>query len=167
MTTSLRSMLFACAIIALAPTTAASEDLYYGGYDGVWRGKLKISMLDLKSGAPQPDPSDLEFELQIRGNVVHVFSGADHEEVKAGGFRIATHKTNAVIYTTDSANDVYDKTGVGGWVETWNFTATHKDTNTLYVSWVRAVNNYLRPPWRDRKGQPFVLSGFGELNRAR
>jgi hypothetical protein len=160
-------LLLSAALVLLSATFGYSEDLYYGGYDGMWQGSLKIHGLDLTTfDETQKSSSEMDFRLQIKGATVRVFTkGNDWDEVKNGQFRIVVHKTSAVVYAADSANDVYDKTGSGGWVESWNFSATHKDVDTIYVAWVRSVNNYLRPPWRERRGVPFFISGFGEMTR--
>lgn len=49
-------------------------------------------------------------------------------------------------------------------METWNYTLTHKDQKTLYVYFVRAVNNYLRS-YDEKMDARFYRSAFGELRR--
>jgi len=85
------------------------------------------------------------------------------KEVKPGAFRIATHKTNATVYALDSASDVYDTSGSGGWVESWTYSLTHKDTGSLYAGYWRAVSNYLKKP--DEKSARFLTAAFGELRK--
>jgi hypothetical protein len=161
-------ILLSMTIVFLSTDVGLSEDLYYGGFDGAWEGKLKARALDLPT-LDEKFATEFDLKLQIQDATVRVFAkpkGKDWEEAKKGEFRIAVHKTNAVIYASSSADDVYDKTGSGGWVETWNITATHKDANTLYVVWTRLVNNYMRPPWSEKIGASFLFSGFGEVVRS-
>jgi hypothetical protein len=161
-------VLFAAGFILIGAASGFCEDLYYGGYDGTWDGKLKIFGFDLVTHSEELNSADdLDVRLQIKGTSARVFIQDDGKwsEVKSRQFRIVVDKTNAVIFATDSSSDVYDKTGSGGWVETWSFTLTHKDAATLYVAWTRSVNNYLRPPWRDRRGVPHIHGGFGEISR--
>ncbi|MGH7982695.1 MAG: hypothetical protein ACREFF_06055 [Candidatus Udaeobacter sp.] len=157
--------LLSVALVFLNTAIASTEDLYYGGYDGTWEGKLQGYRIDLAT-FEQHSGGTMHVRLQIAGTQVRVFtkSGEDWSETKGKKFRMTIHKTNAVFYAIDSSSDVYDKTGSGGWVETWNFTATHKSVDTLYIAWIRSVNNYLRPPWQEKPGVPFMLSAFGEMS---
>ncbi len=63
-----------------------------------------------------------------------------------------------MVYATDSGDD---------WVEIWNFTLSQKNHESLYVYFVRSVNNVLLA--RDLKDpiqKPgFFISAFGELSR--
>ena len=114
------------------PTPEPLEDLYYGGFNGTWVGRLQ---------SITPDSSDypsvlnavngkwgLEIKIVVDNQDVKVFRrpSQDWNEAKAGEFTISTHKTNAVIFATNSSEDIYDETGYGGWVETWNITLSHK-----------------------------------------
>jgi len=146
-----------------------SQDLYLGGFNGTWEGTLARRKLDLKTFALQGDPSEWRLRLVISGTTARVFyfdkQTNEWSEIKSNEFRIATHKTNAIVYATDSAEDVMDRTGSGGWVETWNFTLTHKDKDTLNVSLTQAVNNYLEPLTKD--SARIIYTGFGEILRVR
>jgi hypothetical protein len=170
-------MLRVMKVVALAfllqmAATAASfgQDLYYGGFDGAWEGTLKYidpSAYDSLRGYNIPDGVGLR--IVISGNNASVFYKNEDgwSEVKPGLFHIVAHKTNAIVYAIESSRDVMDETGQGGWVETWNFTITHKDRSSLYVFFNRAVNNYLlasdfKDPVTGVPGRLFG-SAFGEL----
>ena len=157
---------FTAAFLIAGSAFASGEDLYYGGFDGTWQGGLKPFDPDLVSQWRNGDRSDINFRFQIKGSIARVFFQSDGAwiEAKNWQFRIAVHKTNAVIYAIDSSSDEYGKTDSGGWVETWNFTVTHKDENGLYATWTRCVNNYIRPPWGEQSGRAFCTSAFGEMS---
>jgi hypothetical protein len=111
-------ILLSMTIVFLCTGVGLSEDLYYGGFDGAWEGKLKARALDLPT-LDEKLATEFDFKLYIQDATVRVFAkpkGKDWEEAMKGEFRIAVHKTNAVIYASSSASDVYDKTGSGaGW----------------------------------------------------
>ncbi len=143
------------------------EALYMGGFNGTWVGKLTTidpAAYDDKIGSGTPGQAG-EFAIVVSGTSAKVYIRRQDawSEVKPGAFRVAAHKTTAVIYAIDSASDVFDKTGSGGWVETWNFTLTHKTTTVLYVARWRAVNNYLKKPSED--SARFFTASFGELQQ--
>ena len=146
----------------------SKQELYMGGFEGTWVGKLRqidASAYDANIGYGKAG-TESDVAIVVAGAAVKVMIRSDGKwsEVKPGAFRIAQHKTNATIYAIDSASDVYDTTGSGGWVESWTFTLTHKDAGTLYAGWWRAVSNYLRKP--DEKSARFFSSSFGELKKA-
>lgn len=161
------SAFLALLILSATAHEGRSQDLYFGGFNGTWQGKFKSSELDLKSFAPLSRSFDLQQAIQIKGTAVHVlnFSAKDRkwEEIKPNQFRIETHKTNAIVYAINSAADVMGSTNSGGWVETWNYTITHKDKDNLYVYFTRAVNNYLVPLGADNAR--FFYAGGGEFRR--
>jgi hypothetical protein len=70
------------------------------------------------------------------------FSIGKWREIKSEQFNFYRHNSKAVLYAIDSAADVYDKTGKGGWVEAWNFSLTHKDKKHLYAYFIKNVINY-------------------------
>jgi hypothetical protein len=156
----------ALSILVAGAHLASAQDLYYGGYTGTWQGKLKAADLAVLDALVGVGKGEAEIRLVIEGTNARVFvRGKDQwNEVKPGAFRAVVHKTNAVVYAIDSARDVEDKTGSGGWVETWNFTLTHKDKDSLYALVVRSVNNYLKPAGTD--GARFFVSVFGVMSRA-
>ena len=148
------------AVLALGIGASAGQD-YYGGFDGTWEGKLKQLV-------SYPDPKQvsqvdlLERRLIISGDSVRVYSRQDGKwlESKPGAYRIFTHKTNAVIFATNSD---------AGWVETHNYTITHKGRDDLYVYFVRSVNNFELPADHKNEngmdGRTFQAR-FGEMVRA-
>jgi hypothetical protein len=153
--------------VMLAGPAGARDEDYLGGFDGRWEGPLK-------SIAPQAyDPvhginltDDMALALSVKDEGVSVYTGnskGDWREVKGGRFQILTLKTNAAITAVDSSNEAPDKPG---WVETWNFSVTHKDQDHLLVVFTRMVNNYTKPD-EDHGSAPgrFIVLGFGELHR--
>jgi len=152
-----------------APSGGAPReaDLYMGGFDGTWVGKLRTiapAAYDAAAGSGK-EGEEFEYAIVAAGQAAKVYLRSDGKwrEVKPGIFRIAAHKTNATVIATDSARDVRDTTGNGGWVETWSFVLTHKTDATLYVVFWRAVNNYLKKP--DEKNARFFRGSFGEMQK--
>ena len=157
------------AFAALFPTApgAARAANFDPGFDGVWTGAIKI--IDTTLYNPTPLPADLktaveamnaEIAIEIKEGAAKVFIKTENgwDEVKRGSFDVVVHRMNAVVAAIDS-NIAKNKSS--GWVETWNFTLTHKDDKSLYAYWVRAVNNY-----HLAVGEPyarFVVSGVAEL----
>jgi hypothetical protein len=131
------------AILLLLPLPAiAADDPYYGGFDGRWEGTLRFVPAEAYDPEIGYATESARYAFAIKGDTVSVYSndGTGWEESMPGNFRIAMHKTNGVIFAHHSSID--DKSGkTYGWVETWNFTFTHKDENSLYVLFTRAVNN--------------------------
>ncbi len=138
-----------------------------GGFNGTWVGKLRIVDPAAVDGTVGSGTAGKEYEyaVVVAGASAKVYSRKDGswDEIKPGAFHVAAHKTNAIVYAIDSSTDVYDSSGSGGWVETWNFTVTHKNTTTLYAAWTRSVNNYLKKP-SDRAARFFVVA-FGEMHQ--
>lgn len=158
------SMLLVC--IAASIGVASAED-YATDFNGTWRGSFQKVDPNLQSNA-LPDvtnhPEYLEFAIEISESSTRVYIQWDNawQEIKPGSFGSLTHKTNAIIAATDSR---FSQDGKIGWVETWNFTITAKDSDSLYAYWVRAVNN---PHLVDGSSQDarFILSRFGTLQRS-
>ncbi len=120
--------------------------------DGTWEGTIKISN----------DPEDfLKLRLLIdrRSARVWTYVNEDWLEVKPGEFRIDRHKSNAVIFATDS-----DVDSDGSWVESWAIIATPRSTAELQVVWSRAVNNLALP--LDNKSSKFNTHAAGVLARS-
>ncbi|TVZ40866.1 hypothetical protein P886_0199 [Alteromonadaceae bacterium 2753L.S.0a.02] len=155
-------------VLSCCGTTAVKENnevLYLGGFDGVWDGYFNGNV-----GNEYPFSSSegkVVFRFEIAGSEAKVYAMRDgsYREVKPGKFKVIAHKTNAIIYAMDSAKDIYDETGYGGWVETWNFTLTHGTEGSLYGTFVRSVNNYLLPsaPVENETSGRFFYSYSGEL----
>ncbi len=136
-------------------------------FDGTWRGEFqKIEPLIHSSVLPDLTeiPKFIDFAIEISEDTTRVYMVSDGvwEEVKPGSFGSVTHKTNAVVAATDS---YFSENGQSGWVETWNFTLTMKDDDSLYAYWVRAVNN---PHLNDGSSPDarFMMSRFGTLQRS-
>lgn len=158
----------------------ADEDLYYGGFNGSWIGKLELQNPDSNNYPyvlyrfedKKKYTVGQELKIDINNENVRVFEkkGDQWDEVKTGQFNIYNHKTDAVIFAMTSSLDVYDKTGRGGWVETWNFVLSHKDKETIFIHFVRSVNNYLFPyNKKNEQGEyigRFLISSFGELKKS-
>lgn len=115
----------------------------------------------------------MHIRLVIQKNVAKVFLKypGKWREIMPGQFNSKSHKTNAIVYAFNSSGDMYDKTGKGGWVETWNFTLTHKDKEILYGYFIKSVNNYLLSyDSKDEKGTiigRFYRSAFGALKKVK
>ncbi|HET7084397.1 MAG TPA: hypothetical protein VFI23_06480 [Rhizomicrobium sp.] len=154
-------------LVMLASPAIAEELDYMGGYDGRWEGGLKSiapEAYDAVHGINLSD--DMTIAFVIKNESVSVYSGnskGNWREAKPGHFQILTLKTNATITAIDSSNEPPDKQG---WVETWNFSATHKDRDHLLVIFTRVVNNYTAP--EDNHGSSpgrFMMLGVGEMHR--
>jgi hypothetical protein len=153
-------------LVAIAPGASRAAN-FDPGFDGVWTGAIKI--LDTALYNPTPLPADfksaveaLKMEIAIEidqgAAKVYIKTETGWNEVKQGSFDVVVHRTNAVVAAIDSN---IAKNRSTGWVETWNFTLTHKDDKSLYAYWVRAVNNY-----HLAVGEPyarFMVSGVAEL----
>ena len=68
------------------------------------------------------------------------------------------HRTNAVVVAIDSGND-----NDGMWVQTYNFSVTLKDQNTLITNWYNVVNNTGIP--LSSATSKFTGAAAGELTR--
>ncbi len=136
-------------------------------FNGTWRGEFqKIDPLIHNSALPDLTeiPEFIDFAIEISGDTTRVYIVEDGawREVKPGSFGSVTHRTNAIVAATDS---FFSADGQSGWVETWNFTLTMKDDDSLYAYWVRAVNN---PHLKDGSSPDarFMMSRFGALQRS-
>jgi hypothetical protein len=157
------------AILLLVPVRAmAQEDPYYGGFDGRWEGSATFIPAEAFDPVHGVTGETGRYAFSIKGDSVSVYynDGKGWQEAMPGGFRIVTHKTNGIIFGHTSRVD--DKSGkTYGWVETWNFTFTHKDETSLYVLLTRAVNNLGLPydyRTQDARGRMFTIAR-GEFAR--
>lgn len=131
------------ALLVLVPAAAiAADDPYYGGFDGRWEGMLQYIPAEAYDPERGHTLENTRFAFSIKGETVSVYfnDNGTWQEYMPGAFRIAFHKTNGVIFGNLSrAEEAGGK--VFGWVETWNFTFTHKDDQSLYVFFTRVVHN--------------------------
>jgi hypothetical protein len=99
--------------------------------NGEWRGTLQ------PLHGSHLDPRDWKLEVKFfiyAGQVrVYIRRGEQWQEVKPGKFRITQHKTNAIIYSMDSG---------GGWVESWVFSVSRHDRDSINVYGNRIINNF-------------------------
>lgn len=139
------------ACYAQAQNTGPRNLASYGGFEGRWEGVLRFTpsqVFNPQSVIPSPDPSDaskvpepnLAFSITKDAAKVYQKSNNNWTEIKAGSFRIVSGATNAILFAITAGTD-----SDGGWVETWNYTITHKERDTIYVVKTRAVNNYNKP----------------------
>lgn len=169
----MKNFIFAIATLSLIACTQTNtktnetSELYMGGFDGVWIGEMKSNQ---GNGYPFISTSgrDSTMMLIIREGKVSVSAGNKERgisKVKEGKFKITEHKTNAIIYAQDSGSDDADNTE--DWVETWNITVTHKDLDSIYIYFVRSVNNFRQPYNLDTETEAgrFFYSYSGELKK--
>ncbi len=140
---------------------SAARDI--GSLDGTWEGKLEV--VDGSSNKNKDSDSYERtkaaygkslFKMTLQGQRASVYFG--ETEVKPTSFQAQIYKTNAVVFATDTGEDKD-----GQWVETWNFTITQKDPETLIVVFSRVVNN-LGVSEEKNEGKFFVVA-LGEFRR--
>ncbi len=124
-----------------------------GLLDGTWEGELQAPE---KDGSTKPTWQ----RIVINGSDAKVFirSEGDEREIKPAAFQVHRHLANAVILAIDSALD-----DDGLWIETWSFTVTLKDRNTLIANFSRVVNNANLP--LSVAHSKFSSTATGELRR--
>lgn len=171
----MRVLIFLAAILSLTACTSTikkpdeNSKLYMGGFDGVWVGNLK----GIKgNGYPFIATGEEEFAIMLIIKDDHVSvtttpKGKKPNTIKEGKFKIIKHKTNAIIYAQDSESEKFNAEDNGEWVETWNMTLTHKEENSIYVYYVRSVNNFLlaHDTNTDSKADRFFYSATAELTK--
>lgn len=123
-------------------------------FGGEWRGELQPT-----HGA-HLDPRDWNLELRffIKGqNVqVHIHRGNNNwQEVKAGKFRMSQDKSNALIYALDSNS---------GWAESWVFSLSRRDDDSIYVYGNRIINNFKQAP--DQQGARITYGATSVFQRS-
>jgi hypothetical protein len=161
-----------CLVAAAQPEIV--KDDFFGGFDGRWEGTINFVAPEAYSkdhGIALP-PTDIAFTIKGKSVSVYYKGGPKNvpewKEAKPQQFQIAQLKTSAMILTIVSSrpkkNDENDK--YKDWVETINFTITHKDRDGLFVAYSRSVNNYMLE--YDHSGDDpgrFFNMGFGEMTR--
>jgi len=158
------ALIFSTCTSAFAQEGIAKED-FFGGFDGRWEGTFNFVAKDAFSTTYGRDLPSQAMAFTINGKQVHVYRKTelgDWHDVKPGEFIIVPFKTSAVVTTIDSGSD-----DDSGWVESWNFTITHKDRDGLLVAFSRSVNNYKRSYEDVSEQHPgrFFYMAFGEMTR--
>jgi hypothetical protein len=111
----------------------ASQNILFN-LNGEWRGVLQ----PLHGSYLDPRDWKLELKLFIAASQARVYirRGEQWQEVKPGKFRITRHKTNAIIHGIDSGS---------GWVESWVFSVSRHDRDSINVYGNRIINNFRQP----------------------
>jgi len=154
------------AFIAILPLSGIAfshptAELGSNSLEGTWEGKLEV-VYDSSSSDPESDKrvkvayAKSPFRISINGQRASVYFG--DEEVKPGLFQFQAYMTNAVIFASSAGED-----RDGRWVETWNFTVTEKNSETIIACVSRVVNNLDRAETTD--GSKFGLVAAGEFHR--
>lgn len=145
---------------AHANGTAPAPDLV-GPLDGTWEGTWEGDLIFLQGATlDQKGPVTVRYRLTIQGPIVHVYivRPQDVREIKPFKFHMDFLMTNAVVYETDSGHD-----DEGTWVETWAFTLTQIDKDTVLTNFSRMVNNLDLPLSSDHS--KFAREAVGKLRR--
>lgn len=129
--------------------------------EGTWEGKLEVVY---SSASKDPDAVErvksayakAPLRIRINGQQARVYFGG--EEVKPGSFQFQAYASNAVVFASSAGED-----RDGRWVETWNFTLTEKNTETMIACLSRVVNNLDLPETKD--DGKFGLFAIGEFHR--
>jgi hypothetical protein len=118
----------------LSLSSGAARDI--GSFDGRWEGKLNVvdTKGSLSYNRTNAAYDKSPFAIVIHGQRANVYFG--ETEVKPTSFQTQIYMTNAVVFATDTGNQNGHQ-----WVETWNFSLTQKDSETLIVCLSRVVNN--------------------------
>lgn len=114
------------------PSTA-SEDVLFN-LNGEWVGIME----PLHGSHLDPRNWNLELKFNINdGHVeIYIHRGDEWHEIKSGSFTITQHKTNAIIHSIDSGN---------GWVESWVFSLSRHEMNSMNIYGNRIINNFMQP----------------------
>jgi hypothetical protein len=149
--------ILAIATTAWPSTPGAARDI--GSFEGAWEGRLKVV-----AGTNEDSDSykrakaryeESPFKIIVREQRASVYFG--DREVKPASFQTRIHMSNAVVFASDTGEDQD-----GRWVETWNFTLTRKNPETLIVCFSRVVNDLDAPEASDSR---FFYMAAGELGR--
>ena len=134
------------AVVTAQETNAPRKVDFYGTFYGRWEGKFARVPEPVFDPNPNTTPlTDIAFYINSTGVRVYLKPKPDGDwtEAKPGSFQIVSDATNAVIFSISGDHGPsHDPTD---WVETWNFTITHKERDSLYVFVTRAVNNFAHP----------------------
>jgi TonB family protein len=129
----------------------------FGSFDGSWEGDLIFLQGATLS---QKDQTTVRYRISIQGMKVRVFvvRPEDAKEIKPSKFHVDFLMTNAVVYAMESGHD-----NEGTWVETWVFTLTQIDKDTVLTNFSRMVNNLDLPLASDHS--KFAKEAAGKLRR--
>ncbi len=174
----IRAAIMAAALLVASVPQAFSQEAAartiesYGGFDGRWEGVIRQTPGQVFSPGVTEDLLDppanfLAFSISNAEVKVYTKPGAAWVEMYPGHFRLVTGGTNAVLFCIAAGTD-----SDGGWVETSNFTITHKERDSLNVVLTRAVNNFNKPSdYFEKRGEGIFASGrffqifSGEMTR--
>jgi hypothetical protein len=143
-------MLGCCVAVALLLSSSVaaqlqSEDLK--SVDGTWEGTLHTYFRDLTTGDPmQPQDRASEFRIVIRKVPTETQTKTAQGAWQSDGqgllpeFKYETAAGTLVGHFLKSGRDAD-----GQWVEHQDVYLTRKDSQTLLLYWLRAVNNLDRP----------------------
>ncbi len=113
-----------------ATKPVASENILFN-LNGEWRGVLQ------PLHGSHLDPRDWKLELKLFVSAdnakVYIRRGDQWQEVKTNKFKVTRHKTNAIIHSIDSGT---------GWVESWVFSISRYDEDSINVYGNRIINNF-------------------------
>jgi hypothetical protein len=137
---------------AAAQTTSEKRSVdFYNGFIGRWEGDFQPIPSQVffpsppnapATNAENPPITQVAFSISASSMQVYIRPvGGVWREINPGSWRGTMGRTNAVIFSITSGTD----SDGDGWVETWNFTITHKERDSLDVVMTRAVNNYNKP----------------------
>jgi hypothetical protein len=179
MTKPYKILLSIVLLLATVSTSIAEDSTRTDKFNGEWVGRLVWVNPETHLYSPvltniklDAHPG-LDVKLSINKQDVRVFMlrNGDYKEIKEGQFDIKHNQYNAIVSALDQSEDKNDSSGHGGWSEAMTFDATFKKKDILYVSFVRAVNNYLEDhDYADSEGiviGRYYRMAFGELVRVR
>ena len=129
----------------------------FGSFDGSWEGDLIFLQGATLS---QKDQTTVRYRISIQDMKIRAFVvlPEDVKEIKPSKFRVDFLMTNAVVYAMESGHD-----NEGTWVETWVFTLTQIDKDTVLTNFSRMVNNLDLPLTSDHS--KFAKEAAGKLRR--
>ena len=146
-----------------AVVTNDAHELFANVFEGNWIGELQpIGSANVPFIAQD---STVTIRLRIRQGQAELFylKDTDWSPNHPTRYALDIKGPNAVIFMQSLAADIMDKTGYGGWAESWVLLLTKKDDDAVYVSMQRAVSNYLKKP--DEENSRFFILFVGELKR--
>jgi hypothetical protein len=172
-------ILTALFLICSAPVANSEADGprtvdFYGGFEGRWEGGVRsLPSQAFDPGSPGDQivvPQEVALEISKDGVKVYLKQNGSWSEINAGQWRLVVGATNAVLFSITS--DVRSNNDASGWVETWNFSITHKDRDSIYVVATRVVNNFSKPSdYVENKDGKIYSAGrvfhtfYGEMTR--